>query len=158
MSMKVLTKTEMWGCNRPFIIQSKTHDYNKSFLLIKKKQWCIPTNAICAGWFRCFPEWHPCSSGLAGISAVLFSLWQCLSGMPVDRLRQETVCVLEWWKWQCATIRWRDFCFTSFLLQLGQGIPRGPKPILITSFSLFVTCSLHFSFSMLSSPLMPSTV
>lgn len=43
-----------------------------------------------------FRECHPRTSELAGISAVLFSLG--LSAMPVDRLRQETVCVLERWK------------------------------------------------------------
>lgn len=66
-------------------------------------------------------------------------------GMPVDRLWQETVCVLEWWKWQCGTIRWEDFCFTSFILQLGHSIPCGPKPISITFFCLFLSPSFSIS-------------
>lgn len=58
---------------------------------------------------------HKMSSGHLrwSVSDVLFCLSRCLVGMPSDRLWQETVCVLEWWKWWCGTMWWNDVCLTS---------------------------------------------
>lgn len=154
MSRKVLTKIEIKGSNRLFIVQSKENMIIGSlFFLMMRAYKCNLCRAILMfsrmSWVHLAVGWHQRCVVLSLTVSFRHACGQAETG--------NSLCagVMEMAVWNNQMKR--------FLLHLlhppaRSGHPSWAKTNLNNFFSLFVTCSLHFSFPILSSPLMPSAV